>query len=139
MRRLHVFDELRASLGLRKHSHGTKRKLDEAAPLFFPSTKGWQDMAPPKTLPEWARGPLRVLEALIDAPANSLDASKYEPGTRDHSDTIRAHLELLRAVILAEGGLLPTAKAIAAERGRDDELEPDDLSVAASRVTGGGR
>ena len=70
MARPHVFDELRTGLGLRKHSHGQKRKLDSGPSLFFPSTKGWRDMTPPKTLEAWRTGPFKVLQALGSMPVS---------------------------------------------------------------------
>ena len=138
--RLHVFDELRCGLGLRKHSHAVlaskKRRIADPAPLFFPSTKGWRDMAPPKPSSAWARGPVQVLEALVGAPANSLDASRYTGGASACGEA-EAELRLLHAATLAEGGLLPTARSIAAKLGR--ELEPADLTDAAERLEGEGR
>ena len=60
-----------------------------------------------------------MLESLVGAPANSLSASQYYPGLKAEacSDAVVAQLQLLHAAILAEGGLLPTAMAIAAECG----------------------
>ena len=90
----------------------------------------------------------QVLESLVGAPANSLNASQYHAGAPLACDGVRrqpacsdgdaaeAQLQLLRAAVLAEGGLLPTAIAIAAERGRA-ELDPADLIDAASRVAAG--
>ena len=65
---------------------------------------------------------------------------RKQPACSD-GDAAEAQLELLRTAVLAEGGLLPTAIAIAAERGRA-ELDPADLidaasKVAAEHVTGG--
>ena len=67
----------------------------------------------------WKRGPTQVLESLVGAPANSLSASQHYPGLKAEacSDAVVAQLQLLHAAILAEGGLLPTAMAIAAECG----------------------
>ena len=89
-----------------------------------------------------------MLESLVGAPANSLNASQYHAGaplacdgvrrqpTCSDGDAAEAQLQLLRAAVLAEGGLLPTAIAIAAGRGRA-ELDPADLIDAASRVAAG--
>jgi len=130
---MHVFDELRCGLGLRKHNRSQKRRRDNGASLFFPSTKGWRDLAPPKTLSAWTRGPILVLEALVGASANSLNPLHFEPGANACSEAAEAQLKLLHTTTLAEGGLLPTARVIAAERGRE-EIEPADLADAASRV-----
>ena len=119
-RRLHVFDELRCSLGLRKHSRAAmakRRRRDDAPPQFFPSTQGWRDVAPPETMSAWKTGPTQVLESLVGAPTLSLNVSQYYPGASACSDAVEAQLRLLHAAVLAEGGLLPTAMAIAAERG----------------------
>uniref|UniRef100_A0A6U7EV65 Uncharacterized protein n=1 Tax=Haptolina brevifila TaxID=156173 RepID=A0A6U7EV65_9EUKA len=131
MANIHVFDELRRGLKLRKYGHG--QKVDDGAPLFFPKSKGWRNLAPPKTLPAWTNGPLQILEALIVGTANR-DGWQYSPGVSACSETTEAHLQLLRTVILSEGGMLPSALAIAAEHGRD-ELEPADLADAARRAT----
>ena len=89
-----------------------------------------------------------MLESLVGAPENSLNASQYHAGAPLACDGVRrqlacsdgdaaeAQLQLLRAAVLAEGGLLPTAIAIAAGRGRA-ELDPADLIDAASRVAAG--
>lgn len=79
-----------------------------------------------------------MLESLVGAPANSLSASQYYPGLKAEacSDAVVAQLQLLHAAILAEGGLLPTAMAIAAECGKV-ELDPIDLNHAASKVAAG--
>ena len=120
--RPHVFDELRRALSLRKHSHAQEHQRDDGAPLFFPTSKGWRNLAPPTPLETWTKGPLKVLEALTGAPTDSLSEAEAH-----------VQLDLLHGATVGESGLVPTAKAIAAERGRD-ELEPADLIEAASRA-----
>ena len=93
----HVFDEIRCGLGLQKHSHAElarKREREDASPLFFPATKGWRNIAPPKSLPSWVRGPLQVLEALIGAPPDSLKPQDYT-GSRT-CEAVDAQLQLLQ-------------------------------------------
>ena len=132
----HVFDDLRRGLGLRKHSHSESRKRlrndKPAASLFF--QKGWRDVAPPKVLSAWTLGPVRVLEALVGAPSNSLIASQLAQDSSDRSLPAHAQLQLLRTAVVAEGGLLPTARALAIERGRR-ELQPADITDAVARAT----
>lgn len=128
-----VFDDLRRGLGLRKHSRSESRKrLRDGKPVSLFFQTGWCDTAPPKTLSMWTLGPVQVLEALVGAPANSLDASEFEQDART-SQLAQAQLRLLRTAIIAEGGLLPTASAIAAERGRR-ELQPADVNDAVARA-----
>lgn len=134
---VHVFDELRCSLGLRQYNQkalARKRKLEEETPRFSLCTGGWRDMAPPKPEAAWTRAPMEVLEALVGESVMGLK-SQYDT-CAPCSEEVGSQLQLLHAATLAEGGLLQTAWVIAAESGRD-ELEPADLTDAARRATTG--
>ena len=41
-----------------------RKKKEDRGSLFFPTQKGWRNLAPPTPVAAWIRGPLQVLEAL---------------------------------------------------------------------------
>ena len=113
-------DELRLAIGLRKYIGQAGRKR-----LRPGSGVGAL----------WTRGPMAILEALHGLEARSLESAAYESTARGVDLAVRAQLASMHAVLLAEGGLLPTARALAAERGGGTaELKPADLEAAVARV-----
>mmetsp|Transcript_34427 Transcript_34427/g.101048 ORF Transcript_34427/g.101048 Transcript_34427/m.101048 type:complete len:149 (+) Transcript_34427:1-447(+) len=81
----------------------------------------------------------RLVEALLQLPGDSLSAYAEHAACSSSTGALELaglRLRLVVRIFLAEGGLLQTARRIAAERGGCDEndIEAADLSAAGARM-----